>query len=290
VNQPAPTVEQAKNATFQNPMVPVVVRVNAVRHDTHDTFTLLLESPRVAQESYSFSPGQFNMLYTFGVGEVPISVSSDPAETGMIAHTIRVVGGVTRSLGGLKAGDSLGLRGPFGSSWPVQAVAGMDVVIVAGGIGLAPLRPVLYQLLRGGDYRRLVLLYGARSPGDLLFTRELEEWGGRDRWQVLTTVDQAPTSWEGRVGLVTALFSEATFDPERTLGMICGPEVMMRFVAREFEKRGVPRDRLYLSLERNMQCALGFCGHCQFGPEFVCLDGPVFRFDRIQHFFNIREA
>jgi NAD(P)H-flavin reductase len=272
-------------------MLPTVVRVQAFQAETHDTFTLGLDPPTVPGTPYSFLPGQFNMLYGFGLGEVPISMSGDPAETGSVVHTIRAVGSVTRGLAKLRPGNAIGIRGPFGSSWPLEAARGGDVVLVSGGIGLAPLRPVLYHLLRHRDeYGRVVLLYGARTPGDLLYREELQAWQSRGDFQVLLTVDRADPSWRESIGLVTALFTPANFDPQRTVGMMCGPEVMMRFTLGEFEKCGVAADRLYVSLERNMQCAIGFCGHCQFGPNFVCMNGPVFRHDRIKAFFDVREA
>jgi NAD(P)H-flavin reductase len=272
-------------------MVPSVVRVRSFRRETHDTFTLSLDGPTNPGKPYSFLPGQFNMLYGFGLGEVPISMSGDPASAEPILHTIRAIGSVTAGFAKLRAGDCIGMRGPFGSSWPVEAARGSDVVLVTGGIGLAPLRPVIYHLLRNRDqYGRLVLLYGARTPADLLYREELEAWQKRGDFQVLTTVDKAEMSWCGSIGLVTALFRRAEFDSQGAIGMMCGPEVMMRFTIGEFETRGVTPERLYLSLERNMQCAIGFCGHCQFGPSFVCMDGPVFRYDRIKTFFNVREA
>lgn len=270
------------------PMVPEVLRVRACQRETHDTFTLSLAPP---SSGFAALPGQFNMLYVFGVGEAAISLSGDCADSGAILHTIRAVGSVTNALARLGAGDAVGVRGPFGSAWPVEPARGQDVVIVAGGIGLAPLRPVLYHLARHrSDYGQVVLLYGARTPGDVLFGSELEQWQAAGRMQVLVTVDRGDDSWRGSIGLVTALFPRVKLDPARTIGLICGPEVMMRFVQREFEKREVDDDRLYVSLERNMHCAVGFCGHCQLGPEFVCMDGPVFRYDRIKPFFNTREA
>jgi len=271
-----------------NPMLPALVRVRDFRPETHDTFTLSLAPTATS----SFQAGQFNMLYVFGIGEVPISMSSDPAlaEKG-IEHTIRGVGAVTNALGKLRAGDCLGVRGPFGSTWPLDAARGRDVVLVAGGIGLAPLRPAIYHLLRHrADFGRVVLLYGARTPADGLYSDELRTWAARPDFQVLTTVDRGNASWHGPVGVVTLLFAQAQFDPARAVGLMCGPEVMMRFTIREFQSRGVTDDRLYVSLERNMQCAIGLCGHCQFGPSFVCVDGPVFRYDRVQRFFNVQEA
>lgn len=283
----APTSQRGSTA-HPAPMVPSVVRVQSVRRETHDTFTLALEPPHAG---YVSRPGQFNMLYVFGIGEVPISVSGDLANSGSIVHTIRAVGAVTNALGKLQAGQAVGLRGPFGSTWPIDLARGGDVVLVSGGIGLAPLRPVIYHLLRHrNDYGRVLLLHGVRMPKDLLFQDELEAWSRRADFQVLMTVDQADTSWQDHVGVVTTMFPQAEFTTERTVGMMCGPEVMMRFTLKEFAKRGVADQRLYVSLERNMHCAVGFCGHCQFGPEFVCMDGPVFRYDRIQRFFDIREA
>ena len=285
----APKQDQPKEQ--RSPMLPTVVRVQDFRMETHDTFTLALEPPVRSGASLSFQPGQFNMLYGFGLGEVPISMSGDPADRGSIVHTIRAVGSVTRGLGKLRPGDSIGVRGPFGSSWPLDAARGSDVVIVCGGIGLAPLRPAIYHLLRHrAEYGQVVLLYGARTPGDVLFPQELQAWQAQGGFQVLCTVDRADSSWRESIGLVTALFSRAKFDPLRTIGMMCGPEIMMRFTLREFEKRGVKEENLYLSLERNMQCAIGVCGHCQFGPNFVCMDGPVFGHSRIKSFFNVREA
>src|SRR5262245_14676623 len=196
-------------------MRPVVVRVQAFRAETHDTFTLALDPPTTPGTPYSFLPGQFNMLYGFGLGEVPISMSGDPVETGSVVHTIRAVGSVTLGLAKLRAGDFIGMRGPFGSSWPLDEARRGDVVLVSGGIGLAPLRPVLYHLLRHRDeYGRVVLLYGARTPGDLLYREELQAWQSRGDFQVLLTVDRADPSWRESIGVVTALFTHAEFDPQ----------------------------------------------------------------------------
>ncbi len=269
------------------PMRPTFVRILDCRRETYDTFTLTLDPPA---DPWAFRAGQFNMLYAFGVGEAAISMSGD-AEEGEIRHTVRAVGSVTRALEKLRPSELVGVRGPFGSAWPLDVARGHDVVLVCGGIGLAPLRPAIYHLLRHrGDYGRLVLLYGARTPADLLFREELAAWAGRNDFQVLITVDRPDEGWRSAIGAVTMLFSQAVFDATRTVGLMCGPEVMMRFAQYEFEKCGVAREGLYLSLERNMQCAIAQCGHCQFGPWFVCQDGPVFRFDRIAHFWEVREA
>jgi NAD(P)H-flavin reductase len=271
-------------------MSPHPYRVLRVQRETYDTFTLQLEQANGARRP-PFAPGQFNMIYVFGVGEVPISISGDPARSNaLLVHTVRAVGTVTKPMVSLKRGEMLGVRGPFGSSWPVEEAKGSDVVIVAGGIGLAPLRPALYYLLSHREaYGHVVLLYGARTPEDLLYTRELEEWRGRFDMEVEVTVDAATGDWRGNVGVVTTLIPWARFEPSDTVAMVCGPEVMMRFTVQALQERGVAAENTFISMERNMKCAVGFCGHCQFGPTFICRDGPVFRCDRMEPFLWKRE-
>jgi len=264
-------------------MIPLAFRIERLRQDTHDTFTMDLTTPA----EFSFAPGQFNMVYVFGVGEVPISISSDPAQKSSLQHTTRVVGTVTKALKRLKKGDAVGIRGPFGSSWPVEEAVGRDCLIVAGGIGLAPLRPVIYSVLAQRQrYGRVVVLYGTRTSEDLLYTHELENWRGKFDLDIQVTIDRGGREWRGHVGVVTGLIARASLDPANTVAMMCGPEVMMRFSLMELQRRGVSPERVYLSMERNMKCAVGFCGHCQYGSTFVCKDGPVFRFDRIAHLFG----
>jgi len=272
-----------------NPMVPRPYAVHKVRQETSDTFTLEL-APEDGGPAMTFAPGQFNMIYAFGVGEVPISISGDPAKPATLVHTTREVGIVTRAMRNLKPTHWLGVRGPYGSGWPLTEARGADVVIVAGGIGLAPLRPALYQLVAARKYYgRVVLLYGTRTPADILFRRELQQWHSRFDLEIHVTVDRAIGSWRGNVGVVTSLIPRAPFDPHSTLAMVCGPEIMMRFTVQELEKRGVAMPNIYLSMERNMKCAVGFCGHCQFGPTFICKDGPIFRYDRVQPLLAVRE-
>lgn len=273
----------------QNFMIPNPFRIERIKKETYDTFTIELE-PIDGIEGFPFAPGQFNMLYVFGVGEVPISISGDPSKTKTLWHTTRAVGAVTRAICKMKRGGTLGVRGPFGTPWPLEESLGNDVVIVAGGIGLAPLRPVLYRLISQREkYGNVVLLYGARTPQDLLYTQELEEWRRRFHIDVSSTVDSAGENWRGNVGVVTTLITKAQFDPLHTVAMICGPEVMMRFTLMELQKCGVKEENIYVSMERNMKCGIGLCGHCQFGPAFVCKDGPVFRYDRIVNIFGKRE-
>jgi NAD(P)H-flavin reductase len=257
--------------------------------ETRDVVTLELEPPRGA--AFSFRPGQFNMLYAFGLGEVPISISGDPTASGPILHTIRDVGAVTHALCALEPGDRVGVRGPYGTHWPVEQAEGSDVMIVAGGIGLPPLRPSLYHVLANRDrYGRIVLLYGARSPDDLLFTGELAAWRSRFDLEVEVTVDAAVGGWRGNVGVVPDLINRAQFDPAATLAFLVGPEIMMRFTVQALLAVGVPKDRVFLSMERNMQCAVAMCGHCQLGPFFVCRDGPVFSYRTIAPWFRTREV
>ena len=277
-------------AGWSDRMLPRPYRVLAVRSETPDIFTLELE-PGGGADGFAFAAGQFNMLYVFGVGEAPLSISGDPVRPRPLLHTVRAVGPVTQALERLAPGAVVGLRGPFGNRWPVAEAASSDVLLAAGGIGLAPLRPALYQLLAQRDlYGRVVLLYGARTPRDLLYERELHEWRGHFDLEVQVTVDSAAGGWRGQVGVVPALIGQVRPDPGHTVALVCGPEVMMRFTVLELERQGVPPANVFLSLERNFKCAVGFCGHCQFGPTFVCKDGPVFRYDRIRPFFETREV
>jgi len=272
-----------------DPMIPAPYRIERIKRETHDTFTLDL-MPADGVGMTSFAPGQFNMVYVFGVGEVPISISSDAQNCPALEHTTRVVGAVTKAMGALKRGDLIGVRGPFGSCWPVAEEAGRDFLIVAGGIGLAPLRPALYDLMKQREkYRKIVLLYGARTPEDILYRHELERWRGKFDLEIQVTVDRGASGWRGNVGVVTTLVGRAPFDPSNTVALVCGPEVMMRFAVMELQKRGVVPRRIFLSMERNMKCAVGFCGHCQYGPTFICKDGPVFRFDQIEPIFGKAE-
>ncbi len=273
----------------ESPMRPQPYVVRGVRRETHDVFTLELE-PAGDAAPLAFGPGQFTMLYAFGMGEVPISISGDPAGNTMLVHTIRAVGTVTRALERCRKGDVLGVRGPFGTCWPVDEAAGKDVVLAAGGIGLAPLRSVMYRLLaRRERYGRIALLYGTRTPEDIVYRDELEEWRGRLDLNVQVTVDRAGSDWRGNVGAVTTLLPRAEFDPANTVAMFCGPEVMMRFTMLALMKRGLQAEQMYLSMERNMKCGIGLCGHCQLGPFFICKDGPVFPYDRVKWLFGREE-
>jgi NAD(P)H-flavin reductase len=271
-----------------DPMLPVSYVVAERRQDLADTWTLEVE-PANGDGLAAFGPGQFSMLYAFGAGEVPISVSGGGEAGGRVGHTIRAVGAATSAVCAVKPGGQVGLRGPFGNTWPLGEAEGGDVVVVCGGIGLAPLRLALNHLIANRDsYRAVSLLYGSRTPDEMLYPSELQRWREAGI-SVATTVDSAPGDWDGRVGLVTTLIPDAGFEGPRTTAMICGPEVMMRFVSTALQDRGVPLDSIYVSLERNMKCAIGHCGHCQLAHRFVCKDGPVFPVGRIGSLLGVRE-
>ncbi len=281
-------LERAEAPTLEpGPMVPAPFTLMSKRQDTADTWTLELQ-PR-AGLPFSFAPGQFTMISAFGTGEVPISISGDPDDAGPLVHTVRAVGLATQAICRARPGEVLGVRGPFGRAWPVADIEGADVLVVAGGIGLAPLRPAILALLaRRERYGRLLLLYGGRSPEQLLFAAEREQWRGRGL-QVAVTVDSAGPEWLGHVGVVPQLVRRARFDAARAVALLCGPEVMMRFTVATLAHSGVGNDRIYASLERNMQCGIGYCGHCQLGPTLVCRDGPVYRWSELERWLAIRE-
>jgi NAD(P)H-flavin reductase len=276
-------------AAAAHPWLTHAVTVRRVRREVEGvaTYHLGFDDPAVG-ETFEYRPGQFNMLYLPGIGDTPISISGHNAAEGTLAHTVRVAGNTTRALERLGERGSLGLRGPFGTAWPLDEAAGQDVVLVTGGIGLAPLRPVVLELLANrGRYGRLSLLYGARTPASMLYAEEFENWTNQGV-NLFSTVDRSVPGWLGNVGVVTLLVDRLRpLRPEHTLMMVCGPEVMMRYVVRSALDRGLSERQIWLSLERNMQCAVGHCGHCQLGPAFICKDGPVFRHDRIGRYLEV---
>lgn len=272
-----------------NPYEPRFLRVHRKIRELPDVVTFEIDDSAAPRP---WTPGQFNMLYLFGAGEVAISVSGDPAKAGVLTHTVRAVGAVTAPLCSVKPGAMLGVRGPFGRGWPLARARARKatIVLLAGGLGLAPLRPVIYHFIRNrADFERLIVLYGARSADNLLYHRELEKWRSVSGIELGVIVDRATPSWSGRVGVLTDLLTGVRFDPSRTIAMVCGPEIMMRVTARALLERGVGAEDIFLSMERNMKCAVGTCGHCQFGPHFVCKDGPVFTMAEIGPLLGVRE-
>ncbi|MEU1673072.1 FAD/NAD(P)-binding protein [Streptomyces roseifaciens] len=263
--------------------VPLPYRVTGNRPETGDSRTIELRP--VGGELPAFAPGQFAMLYVFGVGEIPVSVAG--LRDGTLTHTIRGVGAVSRALCAVRPGTQVGVRGPFGTGWDLASATGRDLLVVAGGIGLAPLRPLLQAASSSpGDHGRLNVLVGARTPEDLLYREELDGWG---RPYCGVTVDRASPEWTGHVGVVTTLLDQAAFTPHDTTAFVCGPEVMIRATARELLHRGVPAQHIRVSLERNMHCATGHCGHCQLGPLLLCRDGPVVGYDLAGSLLAVRE-
>ena len=271
-----------------DPMLPHPAAVRAIRPEAYGISTFSLEYLDPAPQT-GFVPGQFNMIHLPGFGEVAISICSDPNTPNVMDHTIRYAGSVTRAIGRLRVGDTVGMRGPYGNPWPMQLAEGKDLMIVSGGIGLAPLRPVILEAIhRRSSFGRVLVLYGGRTPQDLLYTGEFEKWqdGGIE---MNVSVDRADETWKGQVGVIPMAFYRIRLDHRNTLVFSCGPEIMMRFVIYEAMARRIPKEAIYVSMERNMKCAIGFCGHCQLGPVFICKQGPVFQFSTIEAFFGREE-
>ena len=274
--------------TDSAPMTPQWMRVQRVLRESEDVFTWELVFP--SGEGFSYLPGQFNMLYLFGVGEVPISISGDASEAHTLVHTIRATGVVTNAMQKVKEGDLIGVRGPYGTPWPVKEAEGKDVVLVAGGLGLAPLRPAIYHLLHNRRrYGDIAIVVGARNPAQLLFLEQLQQWSSRLDVTVEATVDIGVDDWTGHVGLVTELLPRVPYHPLDTMAMVCGPEIMMKFASQRLVQEGVPAENIYVSMERNMKCGVGLCGHCQLGPHFVCKDGPVYPYPAMKRWFTLKE-
>jgi len=272
-------------------MLPVTTRIVDVREENMNTKTFVMEiEDEEIRKKYRWAPGQFNMIYVPGIGEAAISISSDPDKPEILEHSIRIVGSVTHAIDDLGVGGIVGLRGPFGRGWPLDTLAGGEVVLVAGGIGLAPLRPVVYWLTQRRDrFRRLILLFGCRSPEDRLYVGELDQWEEDNKIDVLVTVDNATGDWVGPVGVVTKLLQRVKVNAQETTVMVCGPRMLNRVAAWNFLQLHVSPEHVYLSLERNMNCGYGQCGHCQYGSKFVCKDGPVFAFSEIADIFASEE-
>ena len=283
-NTEAPAVPAA------DPMVPRIVRVRKRTRDLPGTVTLDME-PTDGAPLPRYRPGQFTMMYVFGIGEIPVSISGDASDASRLVQTVRAVGAVSEGIARLKPGDLLGLRGPFGTAWPTEELVGQDVVVVAGGLGLAPLRPSIYHLLTNrAQFGKVVLLYGTRSPDEILYRRQLETWRRRLDLQLEVTVDHAGRGWRGNVGVVTRLIPRLSIDVTNATALVCGPEVMMRFAGAALQDNGLPEQAIWVSIERNMKCAIGLCGHCQFAGMFACKDGAVVRYDRVRRLMALKEV
>lgn len=275
---------------YINPYLPDEVIILERIQESPDLFTLRLKfTDTDIQDNYQFAPGQFNMLYLYGIGEIPISIASDPECTHSIDHTIRVVGRVSKGLSCLKTGERLGLRGPFGRGWPVNESEQKDIVIVTGGLGCAPVVSVInYIEQRREDFGRLNIVQGVKHSADLIWKDRYDKWRQLDNTRVLLAADVGEAIWPWNIGPVTTLFDQLEFDPDNVAVMMCGPEGMMHVVCDHMLDNRVTETQLFLSMERNMQCAIGHCGHCQYGSQFICKDGPVFSYDKIHHLFNTK--
>jgi NAD(P)H-flavin reductase len=263
-----------------------IVAKHSYAPDIH-SYQLRLVDPD-ARSRYAFVPGQFNMVYVPGVGEVAISIASDPDDADL-EHIIRIVGRTTQVIERLQVGEVLGIRGPYGNGWPLRDVRGSDILVVTGGLGCAPVAGALeYIFRRRSDYGSITVLHGVKKAMDLVHRSRFEAWRRHPDTRILLTADQPDRHWRDRTGVVTELFEELSFDPQRLRVLMCGPEVMMRYAIRFLRARGVPDDRVFVSLERNMRCAVGLCGRCQLGPEFLCKDGPIFPYARVARFFEVR--
>ncbi len=274
---------------MKNRLLPFEVSIRWIKKETRDTYTYGLKIlNREIEKEYTFKPGQFNMLYIPGFGESPISISSSPNDA-ELTHTIRIAGDVTTRISKLKEGNLICIRGPFGNGWPIEEVEDRDLIIIAGGLGIAPLRSVVRYIIKKAFRNHVTLLYGAKTPKDIIFRDEFPRY--RQKINVLLTVDRADPEehWQGHTGMVTDLFRYFSFNPLNTISFICGPEIMMQNVIKELLIRGVPPEKIFISMERNMNCGVGICGHCMFGPRFVCKDGPVFRYSDIEELFGIKE-
>lgn len=283
----SPALRRDELATSPLAPSPFVVQVRTP--ETRDTISLTL-TPEEGEADFPFLPGQFNMVSILGLGEVAISISGDPNQPDQVVHTIRSVGLATQAISAAASGSVVAIRGPYGRGWPLDVAYGKDVVVIAGGLGLAPLRPLLYEVLRQREkFGRFEVIYGARSPQDLIYYEELQQWRARADARFQVTVDAAGRDWYGDVGLVTQRVPDARFDAKNAVAFLCGPEIMMRFASQALETRGLPLDSIYVSMERNMRCGIGQCGHCQLGPYLLCRDGPVLSYRALEPCLRVRD-
>jgi sulfhydrogenase subunit gamma (sulfur reductase) len=276
------TTLSAYGAIDNRLFMPVPARISKIisLNDLNKVFTIELPDGM----SLGHKPGQFVEVSIFGVGEAPISVTSSPSRSnGTFELCARKVGDVTSALHNMKAGDTVGIRGPFGRGFPVEKFRGKDILFAPGGLGLPPLRSLINQVLdERAHFGRVIILYGSRNPDELLFKGELEEWGGRKDVELHLTVDKGDESWKGHVGVITTLFKDISIYPRNTIGVTVGPPIMYRFVLMEFLGKGLSEGNIYLSLERRMKCGIGKCGHCQINNIYSCQSGPVFPYSEIK--------
>ncbi|KGP63352.1 Ni/Fe hydrogenase subunit gamma [Legionella norrlandica] len=278
------------NKSDPDPYLPKEVEIVKRTQESSSIFTLHLRITDEEQhKQFQFYPGQFNMLYLYGVGEVAISIVSDPRRKATLSHTIRAVGRVTKAMQQLQVGDRLGMRGPFGVGWPLEKVKGKDVIVLTGGLGCAPSVSIInYVIRRRNHYGKLSILQGVKHSEDFIFRKQYAQWQKSPHTEVYIAADQAGPKWPWSVGYVTDMIDNITIQPENSVVMMCGPEMMMNTAVKVFTEKGIPESNIYLSMERNMECGIGHCGHCQYGGLFVCKDGPVFAYTQVKELFKVR--
>ena len=279
---------ESLETTSNNPFVIHPAKIMEKKQEAADIVSFRLQLQDTARRrAFKFSAGQFNMLYAFGLGEVAISIVSDPDQPAYLDHTIRIVGRITQIIGQMNVGDSLGIRGPFGKGWPMEEAKGKDIVVITGGLGCAPVVGAIEYMFRRRDaYGSIKILHGVKAPQDLLYRERFDQWRQQPNTDVFLTSDEPGKTWHYHVGVVTELFDRLNVDPQRTLVLMCGPEIMMRIAVQILTHQGLRPDKMYVSLERHMECGIGLCGHCQLGPYFLCKDGPVMRLDTILPFLG----
>ncbi len=272
-----------------NHFIPLEAEIVARDQDSPSIFTLHLKFiDRNHHQLFAFHPGQFNMVYLYGVGEVAISIVSDPDQKHLFSHTIRAIGRVTKAMQKLQVGDRIGIRGPFGRGWPLHQVKGKDILIVTGGLGCAPIVGVInYILARRNDYGHLKILQGVKHSDDFIFRKQYAIWQQSPHTEIHIAADQAVKKWPWYIGYVTDMIQSLTFTPENSVVMMCGPELMLHTAIKELMKKNISENNIYLSMERNMECGTGQCGHCQYGGLFICKDGPIFAYPEIKDLFSV---
>lgn len=277
-NEPAPLTGAQMMAA--NPYRPWPARITSITDltPTEKLFEFRIIDDRV-REAFVHEPGQFAEVSIFGVGEVPISITSSPTKRGFIELCVRRTGSFTERLHNLQCGDIVGLRGPFGRGFPIEEMKGHDILLVAGGLGIAPLRSLINNIHdERSEFGKVTIVYGSKTPQEVMFRDQFEMWKHRTDFDLHLTVDHPDEGWDGEVGVVTKVFDHLDINPGNTFGATCGPPVMYRFVIEEMRKKGIGYDHIYVSFERHMKCGMGKCGHCQIGHQYVCIDGPVFNY------------
>jgi sulfhydrogenase subunit gamma (sulfur reductase) len=273
-----------------DPHTPHVAVIDQRTQEAPNIFSLRLQYEDTdVQEAFAFDPGQFNMVTLFGVGEIPISIVNDPIDSHFFDHTIRVVGRVSEGMSKLQPGDRVGIRGPFGRGWPLERIKGKDVLLITGGLGCAPLVSVIrYLLRRREDYGHIHILQGVKHANDLIWRDQYEAWATMRDVNILLAADVVSKGWTGQQGMVTELIDQLSLRPQRTIVMLCGPELMMLAAIANLREKSIQDGNIWFSMERNMQCGIGQCGHCQIGPKYVCQDGPVFCYLELADFMGAK--